>query len=92
VLGLAADFMFPLWWALLAPSHLNATLTSITVDLSNPSIDLGAGEEFTAVGNFNEGTTQTLRNFAVWSSSNTAVAIIGPAGVGDIRGHRQHDD
>ncbi len=59
----------------------NATLTSITVTPGNPSISLGASQAFTAVGNFNDGTTQSLTNFAAWSSSSPAVAIISPAGV-----------
>jgi hypothetical protein len=59
----------------------NATLTSITVTPGNPSISLGASQAFTAVGNFNDGTTQSLTSFVAWSSSSPAVAIISPAGV-----------
>ena len=59
----------------------NATLTSITVSPGNPSISLGTMQGFSAVGNFSDGTTQTLTNFVTWTSSSPAVAIISPAGL-----------
>src|SRR5215831_12118251 len=64
----------------------NATLTSITVSPATPSIHLGGSQAFTAIGNFNDGTTQTLTTFLGWSSSSPAVAIISPAGLATSTG------
>jgi hypothetical protein len=55
-----------------------ATLTSIAVTPANPTISVGATQQFTATGTFSDKTTRDLTNFVVWGSSNTLVAIIGP--------------
>jgi hypothetical protein len=55
-----------------------ATLSSIAVTPANPSISVGATQQFTATGTFSDRTTRDLTNFATWTSSNTVVAIIGP--------------
>ena len=64
----------------------NATLTSITVSPASPTIHVGNTQGFTAVGNFNDGSTQTLTSFLTWTSSNPAVAIISPAGIATSAG------
>lgn len=64
----------------------NATLNTITVTPSNPSINLGLSQSFTATGNFSDGTTQNLTTFLGWSSSNSAVAIISPIGIATSTG------
>ena len=64
----------------------NAALTSITVSPASPTIHVGGTQGFTAVGNFNDGTTQTLTSFVTWTSSSPAVAIISSAGVATSAG------
>ncbi len=67
-----------------------ATLTSLTLAPLNPTIGVNgtaqncpagtpAGEVcFTATGKFSDNTTRDMTNFVAWTSSNTAVAVIGP--------------
>jgi hypothetical protein len=55
-----------------------ATLSSIAVTPANPSIGVGATQQFTATGTFSDRTTRDLTSFVTWTSSNTVVAIIGP--------------
>jgi uncharacterized protein YjdB len=56
-----------------------ATLSSITVLPASPSIPLGASQQFTATGNFSDGSTQSLVG-VTWASSNTAVAVVNSSG------------
>ncbi len=57
------------------------TLQSITVTPAAPSISLGTGQQFTATGNYSDGSTQNLTGTVIWSSSATNVATISPAGL-----------
>jgi hypothetical protein len=59
----------------------SATLASITVTPSNPSISQGTTEPFTATGTFSDGSTQNLTSSATWNSSNTGAATIASTGV-----------
>lgn len=59
----------------------SATLTSITITPSNPSIPLGSSQRFTATGNFSDGTTENLTSQAAWTSSNVNVATISASGL-----------
>ena len=52
----------------------SATLNSLTVTPTSPSIDVGTQQQFTATGNFSDGTEQDISNLATWSSSATNVA------------------
>ena len=56
-----------------------ATLASITVLPASPSISLGSTQQFTATGNFSDGTTQPLVGVA-WTSSNLAIAAVNSSG------------
>ena len=59
-----------------------ATLQSITVQPSNPTItssSLGLQQQFTATGNYSDGSTRFLTGSVTWSSSNSAVASISNA-------------
>lgn len=58
----------------------NASLTSITLSPENPSIALGTSQQFTATGNFSDGTTQTLPSIG-WSSSAPGVAMVNASGL-----------
>jgi trimeric autotransporter adhesin len=63
----------------------NATLTSINISPANPGISAGGSQQFTAVGNFSDGTSQTLVGVD-WSSSNAAVAFIYSSGLASATG------
>jgi hypothetical protein len=55
-------------------------LVSITVNPADISVDKGATMKFTATGNYSDKTTQDLTASAKWSTSDTTVAAIDPAG------------
>jgi len=57
------------------------TLTTLHVSPGNPSIALGASQQFTATGTFTDGSTQDLSASVMWSSSNTAVAMMNSSGL-----------
>ncbi|MGR9107449.1 MAG: DUF4082 domain-containing protein, partial [Gammaproteobacteria bacterium] len=57
------------------------TLQSIAVTPANATIDEGTSLQFTATGNYSNGSTQDLTGQSVWNSSNTAVATINSAGL-----------
>lgn len=56
-------------------------LSSITVTPANQSIPNGTTQQFTATGNYSDGSTQNLTNSVAWSSSNTASATINSTGL-----------
>jgi uncharacterized repeat protein (TIGR03803 family) len=62
-----------------------ATLVSIAITPSNPSIALGINETFTATGTYSDNSTQNLTAQVTWNSATPAVATIsnsaGTAGV-----------
>jgi uncharacterized protein YjdB len=62
-----------------------AKLLSISVSPSNPSIALGTTEQFTATGNFDDGSTQQLTS-VTWSSSDVNVATINASGLATSTG------
>lgn len=53
-----------------------ATLVSIAVTPTNPTVAPGLTVQFTATGTFADTSTQNLTNSVTWSSSSTAVATI----------------
>jgi len=55
------------------------TLVSIVVTPANPSIAPGAALQFSALGNYSDGSTQDLTAQVTWSA--TGAAAIGPAGL-----------
>jgi uncharacterized protein YjdB len=58
-----------------------ATLVSIAVTPTTPSIALGTTQQFVATGTYTDNTTQNLSAQASWSSSNTTVASVNSAGL-----------
>ncbi|MEN6475579.1 MAG: Ig-like domain-containing protein, partial [Syntrophaceae bacterium] len=56
-----------------------ATLASIDITPTNPSIANGLTEQFTATGIYTDRTTQDLTAFVTWSSSATGTATISNA-------------
>jgi hypothetical protein len=60
----------------LTVSAPKATLLSIAVTPSNPSVTTGVTEQFTATGTYSDSTHQNLTTTVVWSSSAAGVASI----------------
>lgn len=56
-----------------------ATLSSISVTPTNPTIPLGTSTQLTAIGTFSDNSTQDLSTQASWSSSATGVATVSNA-------------
>jgi hypothetical protein len=53
-----------------------AVLVSIEVTPSDPSIGLGASQQFRAIGTFTDNSTQDITSSAIWTVSDEAVASI----------------
>jgi trimeric autotransporter adhesin len=58
----------------------NATISSISVTPSGPTIPIGAQKGFQATGLFSDSTTQDVTANSNWTSSNTSVATVGTGG------------
>ncbi len=58
-----------------------ATLSSIAVTPANPSIAVGATQQFTATGTYSDSSTQNVTSSATWSSSDTTRATINASGL-----------
>ena len=58
-----------------------ATLVSISVTPTSPSIALGTMQQFTATGTYSDGSTQNLTLRAVWSSDTVSTATINSTGL-----------
>ncbi|HTW49116.1 MAG TPA: Ig-like domain repeat protein, partial [Acidobacteriaceae bacterium] len=58
-----------------------ATLVSIAVTPPNPSILVGATEQFAATGTYSDNSTQDLTDSVTWSSSTMSVATISATGL-----------
>jgi hypothetical protein len=56
-------------------------LTSIAVTPANPTIAVGATQQFVATGTYADGSTQNLTSQAAWTSSNLTVATVDVAGL-----------
>jgi hypothetical protein len=57
------------------------TLASIAMTPTNPTILVGATQQFTATGTYSDGSTQNLSSRVTWTSSKTAVATINTNGL-----------
>jgi uncharacterized protein YjdB len=60
-------------------SSSGSWLDSITVTPTSPTIEVGMTCQFTATGNYTNGTTTDLTTKVVWSSSDTAVSEVSTA-------------
>src|SRR5687767_8588587 len=56
-------------------------LSSIDVAPGDPSIASGRSQQFTATGNYSDGSMQDLTAVATWTSSDPTVASAGGAGL-----------
>jgi uncharacterized protein YjdB len=57
------------------------TLVSIAITPTNPSIAVGATQQFTATGTYSDGSTQNLTSSVMWTSSAAGVATVSIAGL-----------
>jgi hypothetical protein len=57
------------------------TLSSIAVTPANPTIAVGATQQFTATGTYSDTSTQNITNLVSWGSSSSAVATVNAAGL-----------
>jgi trimeric autotransporter adhesin len=64
----------------------NAKMTSITITPSDPSVALGGSQQFTATGNFSDGSTENLTTQVSWASSSVNVANIDARGLANAAG------
>ena len=55
---------------------LPASLVSLAVAPSNPTIPAGTTQQFTATGTYTDGTVQDVTASSTWSSSDTSVATV----------------
>jgi Domain of unknown function (DUF4082)/Bacterial Ig domain/Bacterial Ig-like domain (group 2)/Fibronectin type III domain len=69
------------WVDVVCQPGLAPTLTSMAVTPSNPSLLVGASQQFTAIGTYSDGSTQNLTSQATWTSSSTAVAAVNAGGL-----------
>ena|SRR5437588_11973818 len=60
---------------------VNPKLTSITVSPQSPAVVKGSTQQFTAVGNNDDGSTTNKLPNLTWTSSNTQIARIDTSGV-----------
>jgi hypothetical protein len=56
-------------------------LTSIAVTPANPTVTAGATQQFTAVGTYQDNSTQDISTHVSWNSTNTTAATINSAGL-----------
>ncbi len=57
------------------------SLVSITIGAASPSVGVGSTDQFTATGNFTDGSTQSLSSSVIWSTSNSALVTISNTGL-----------
>ena len=57
-----------------------ATVQSIAVTPTNPTIALGSSQQFAATGTFSDGSTQDVSNVVTWTSSTPTVAVVDQSG------------
>ncbi len=57
------------------------TLASIAVTPPNPSITVGASQQFTATGTYDDGSSANLTAAAMWASATAAAATVNASGL-----------
>jgi trimeric autotransporter adhesin len=59
----------------------SANLIAVTISPDLPSIAAGGFQQFTATGDFSDGSSQDLTNGVTWDSDNAAVATVSASGL-----------
>ncbi|MCU1287405.1 MAG: beta-propeller repeat protein [Acidobacteriales bacterium] len=57
------------------------TVVSIAITPTNPTVNVGQTQQFTATATMSDNTTSDVTSTVVWSSSNPAIASVSAAGV-----------
>ena len=65
----------------LTVTAVTAVLVSIAVTPANPTITVGATQQFTATGTYSDSSTQNLTSSVTWTSSSTSLATITSGGL-----------
>src|SRR5271170_4473459 len=60
---------------------VTVTMVSITVTPANSSVAAGNSQQFTATGNFSDGSTSNITSSVTWASSNSTAATITSIGL-----------
>ena len=63
---------------------IGVTLASISVTPANPTVDIGASQQFTATGMYSDSTVKDLSSSVTWSTSNRTVATISTTGAASV--------
>jgi hypothetical protein len=58
-----------------------ASLVSIALTPANATINAGSTQQYTATGNYSDGSQQNITGSVTWTSTNTAVATIASGGL-----------
>lgn len=58
-----------------------ANLTSIVISPASPSMPVNTSQQFTATGNYTDGSSADLTNVVTWSSTSTANATVTASGL-----------
>jgi uncharacterized protein YjdB len=58
-----------------------ATLSSIAITPTNPTLPDGLTQQLTAMGNYSDGTSLNITSSVTWSSDNAAMATVDASGV-----------
>ncbi len=64
----------------------NASIVSVSIAPASASITLGSSQQFTATGNFNDGSAQDISAIALWKSSDPAIAVVSKTGLATSAG------
>jgi hypothetical protein len=62
-----------------SPSSM--TLTGISVTPTNPSMPVGAAQQFKAIGTYSDGTTNDITTQVIWNSSDSSISTINNSGI-----------
>ncbi|MGG2201927.1 Ig-like domain-containing protein [Paenibacillus validus] len=79
--GVAAQWNGQMGFASLTVTAAPPTVTSITVTPANATINEGQTQQYQAVANLSNGTTQDVTALATWTTGSAATATINNAGL-----------
>jgi FG-GAP-like repeat/Bacterial Ig-like domain (group 2)/FG-GAP repeat len=57
------------------------TLQTIVVSPSSATVAAGLKQQYTATGNYSDGSSKTITSSVTWTTSNTALATVGSSGL-----------
>ena len=69
------------WVDVVYTSSTTATLSSIAVNPTNPTLQIGHTQQFTATGTYSDNSTKDITSEVTWTSSKTSVATISSSGL-----------